>query len=116
MWFQILQSNNIDDMDNALWGHFPPDIRYNMDQVHFSFVVNHDRTYITHDNNDIYISAPSDDLRKKKFTMHVVFNTVLGDKRQGARAQAKECLKNSRTYGMQEVKYFSRRMYGLILQ
>ena len=83
MWFQILQSKNKDDIDNPLWVQFPPEIRYNMDQVNIPFVVNHDRTFTTHDNNDIHISAPSDDLRKRKFTVYVVFNTVSGDKRQG---------------------------------
>ena len=70
-------------MYNQLWGRFPPALSYNMDQVHSPFVVNHDRTFTTHDDNEIHMSAPSDALRKRHLTMHVAVNTGAGDKRQG---------------------------------
>ena len=83
MRFQVLQSNNKDYMDNKLWGCFPPDFGYNMDKAPFPFVVNHDSTLTTHENNDIHIYAPSDSLRKRQFTMHVVVNSGAADKGQG---------------------------------
>ena len=70
-------------MDNPLWGCLPPYNRYNMYQVPLTFMVNNDITLTTHDNNEIHISASINDLRKRKFTMHVVVNTREGDKRQG---------------------------------
>ena len=83
MRFQFLQSNNKDDMGNPLWGILPPEICYNMDQVNFPFVVNHDITLTTHDYNDIHISAPSDALSTIQFTINVVFNGGEGNKHQG---------------------------------
>ena len=70
-------------MNNTLWGSFPPELRYNMYQVPFPFVFNYDSTFTKHDNNDIHISDPSDYLRKRQFTMHVVVNAGSGDKCQG---------------------------------
>ena len=70
-------------MDNPLWGHLPPDIRYNRDQLTLTFVVNHDRTFTTHDDNYIHISAPSDALSTIQFTINVVFNGGEGNKHQG---------------------------------
>ena len=46
-------------------------------------MVNHDRTFTTHDDNYIHISAPSDALRKIQLTIHVVVNAGAGDKNQG---------------------------------
>ena len=70
-------------MDNPLWGCFPTDPCYNMDQVPFPFAVNHDRNFTTHDDNDTNISAPSDAQRKRQFTMHVVVTAGAGDKFEG---------------------------------
>ena len=70
-------------MYNPLRGRFPPYLRYNMDQVLLPFVVNLDSNLTTHDNNGIHISAPSDALRKRQFTMHVVVNAGAGDKFEG---------------------------------
>ena len=120
MWLQVLQSNYKDDMDNPLWDPLPPELHYNMDRVPLTFVVNHDSTLSTNDDNVIHISVPSDTLRKRQFTMYVVVNAVAYDKCQGffnifCKGQRKYFLKHSRAYGMQEVKYIYRIMHGLVL-
>ena len=74
MCFQVLIPNNENEIDNPLWGLFHSEPFYNMDQVPLPFVVNHHRNFTTHDDNDVYISAPSDNLQKRQFTMHVVVN------------------------------------------
>ena len=119
--FQVSQSKEKYYMDNPLWGSFPIEICYNMDQVPLNIVVNHDSTFAKHDNNYIHISAPSNALRKRQFTLHVVVNAGSGYKHQGfvdifSRVQVKEFLKQSRIYDMQEVKSFPRIMNGWILQ
>ena len=82
MRFQVLHSKKKGCMNNPLWVRFPPELCYNTDLVPFPFAVNHDRTFTTHDYNDIHISAPSDYLRKRQSTMHMLVNAGAGDKLQ----------------------------------
>ena len=81
--FDYLGPKDWDTTAHPLWGRFLPEHRYNMDQVPLPFVVNHDFTYTVEDDKDIHTSAPSDLLRKRQFTMHVVVNAGEGPKRQG---------------------------------
>ena len=69
-------------MNDPLWGRFHTELCLNMYQVQFNFVVNHARTFTTHDDYDIHIYVPSDALRKRQFIIHVVVNEEAGDKHQ----------------------------------
>ena len=66
---------------DALWGRFPPSHRYNMDQVPLPFVVSQDFTFTVENDTNIHITCPSESLRKRQWTMHVVTNAGDGDKR-----------------------------------
>ena len=65
------------------WGRYPPERRYNMDQVPLPFVVSQDSTFTTSDDNDIHVKAPSDSLRKRQFTMHLFTDAGKGEARDG---------------------------------
>ena len=64
----------INDSQSDIWGRFPPSHRYNMDQVPLPFVVSQEFTFTIEDDTNIHITCPSDSLRKRQFTMHVVVN------------------------------------------
>ena len=68
---------------DPLWGRFPPHLRYNFDQVPLPFVVEQDYTFTTNDDTHPHIRAPSETLRKRQFTMHIVTNAGEGDKAHG---------------------------------
>lgn len=51
-----------------------------MDQVPYPFVVNQDTTFADEGDEDVYICAPSDSLRKRQFTLHCVLNAGVGEK------------------------------------
>jgi len=72
-----------DDERDALWGRFPPERRYNMDQVPLPFVVSQDDTFTMDGDNDVNIKCPKESLRKRQFTMHQLYNTGVGDKAHG---------------------------------
>ena len=121
MRFQVLQSNNKDDITNPLWGRFPPELCYNIYQVPLPFVVNHYSTFNKNYNNDIHIYEPSDALRKRPFTMHAVVNLGSGDKCQGFidiifKGTGKIISKKEQDIWDARSKVFSRIMHGLILQ
>ena len=59
----------------------PPSHRYNMDQVPLPFVVSQDFTFTVENDTNIHITCPSESLRKRQWTMHVVTNVGDGDKR-----------------------------------
>ena len=54
-----------------------------MDQVPLPFVCGQDHTFCEGDDKDINIKCPSEQLRKRPFTMHVVVNAGIGNKKQG---------------------------------
>lgn len=68
---------------DPLWGRFPPSRRYNMDQSPLPFVNGQDVTFTMEDDNDVNIKCPKESLRKRQFTMHLVFNASEGDDRDG---------------------------------
>ena len=76
------EDDGYDGMD-PLWGRFPPELRYNMDQVPLPFVVSQDDTFTMDEDHDINIKCPQESLRKRQFTMHQVFNAGVGDKAHG---------------------------------
>ena len=77
--FELLKPKD-DDVDPAdpLWGRFPPNRRYNMDQVPLPFVCGQDHTFTPEEDKDVNIKYPGEQFRKRQFTMHVVTNA--GDK------------------------------------
>lgn len=83
--FQFLKPREEDEdaVKTSIWGRFPPECRYNMDQVPLPFVNGQDDTFTTEDDNDVNIKCPRESLRKRQFTMHLVFNAGSGDKAQG---------------------------------
>ena len=54
-----------------------------MDQVPLPFVVSQEDAFTMDDDNDVNIKCPQEALRKRKFTMHQVFNVGKGDKAHG---------------------------------
>ena len=78
--FQILPPRNPDQNCHPIWGRFPPELRYNMDQVPCPFVVNQDTTFTDEGDEDVHIRAPNDSLRKRQFTLHCVLNAGVGEK------------------------------------
>jgi len=68
------------------WGRFPPDKRYNMDQVPLPFVVSQESTFTrTEDDEHVAIKfcSGSGDMRKRQFSMHVFCNAGRDEKRDG---------------------------------
>ena len=45
-----------------------------MDQVPLPFVVNQESTFTDENDKYVHMSAPSDALRKRQFTMHVIYD------------------------------------------
>ena len=72
-----------DDNTPSIWGRFPPEKRYNMDQVPLPFVVGQDHTFTQEDDKDVNIKCPDERLRKRQFTMHVVMNCGMDSKKHG---------------------------------
>ena len=83
--FDFLPPREDDGADgrDALWGRFPPERRYNMDQVPLPFVVSQDHTFTTEEDNDVNIKCPKESLHKRQFTMHQIYNAGIGDKAHG---------------------------------
>ena len=75
---------NFNSPDFSLqWGRHPPQRRYNMDQTPLPFVVSHDSTCTTEDDENVHVSAPKEALRKRQFIMHVFCNSGKGEDRDG---------------------------------
>ena len=72
-----------DLMRESIWGRFPPELRYNMDQVPLPFVNGQDETFTMEDDDVVNLKCPKESLRKRQFTMHLVFNAGTGDKGHG---------------------------------
>ena len=70
------------EMD-PLWGRFPPERRYNMDQVPLPFVNGQDETFTMEEGNDVNLKCPKESLRKRQFTMHLVFSAGSGNDSHG---------------------------------
>jgi hypothetical protein len=84
--FNALQPNEEEEHNQGidpLWGCFPPECRYNMDQVPLPFVINQDSTFALGDEENVHIKCPSEALKKRQFTMHVVVNAGRGEKKYG---------------------------------
>ena len=62
------------DVFSMKFGRFRPKHRCNMDQVPLPFVVNQESTFTDENDKDVHISASSDALRKRQFTMRIVCN------------------------------------------
>ena len=67
--FDLLSPTAWDPTCHPMCGRFRPEEIYNMDQVPLPFVVNQERTFTTEDDKHVHISAPSDSLRKRQFTI-----------------------------------------------
>ena len=69
---------------SSKWGRFPPELRYNVDQVPLPFVVSMDNTYTTADDTDVQIAGTGKgDLRKRQFTMNIYVNAGKGKDADG---------------------------------
>ena len=81
--FKILPPlTDLQEVD-SLYGRFPPHLRFNMDQCPLPFVVSQDTTFTVASDNDVHIKCPGEALRKRQFTMHVVYNAGNGARRAG---------------------------------
>ena len=106
MRFQVLQSNNKYDMNNPLWGRFTPQLVYNMYQVLFLFLVNHDITFTKMTiMTSIFLSQVVLCGRDNSlFTWLLIHDKVINAKifvDIVCKDTGKRISKNIRTYGMQ---------------
>ena len=83
LWFRILPSLNEDKDVDALRGHFPPYLCFNIDQCPLLFFVGQDTTFTIVSDNSIHIKCSSEALCKRQFIMHIVFDTGREGQRQG---------------------------------
>ena len=81
--FEYLQPRPGDTETDELYGRFPPHLRYNMDQVPLPFVNGQDVTFTVDGDVDVNIKCPKESLRKRQFTMHLVFNAAKGELSNG---------------------------------
>jgi hypothetical protein len=83
--FSVLPPREGDGAESRcpLWGRFPPERRYNMDQVPLPFVNGQDETFTTADDDCVNLKCPKEELRKRQFTMHLVFNAGNGPNAHG---------------------------------
>ena len=57
------------------YGRFPPERRYNMDQIPMPFVVDQDSTFTTEDDEHVHIRGTgADGLNKRQYSAHVFIN------------------------------------------
>lgn len=68
---------------STVYGHFPPELRFNQDQVPLPFVLSMDSTYTLTEDTDVHVSFPNDALRKRQFIMHIIANTGEGENKLG---------------------------------
>ena len=68
---------------STVHGRFPPETRFNQDQVPLPFVVSMENTHTLKENDDARMTCPSESLRKRQFIMHIVVNAGEGDKKMG---------------------------------
>ena len=61
-----------EELRGSLWGRFPPQNRYNMDQVPLPFVNGQDSTFTTEKDDTVNLKCPKESLRKRQFTMQNV--------------------------------------------
>ena len=73
----------IQNVSSLAWGWFPPEWRYNIDQVSLPFVNGQDVTLTTDDDKDVNIKCPKEVLQKRQFTMYLFFNTGTGNLAEG---------------------------------
>ena len=66
-----------------MWGRFPLERLYKMDQVTFPFVNGQEDTFTMEDDNNLNIKCPKECLCKFHFTIHSIFNDGTGDKSFG---------------------------------
>ena len=71
------------ETSDTIWGRFPPSRRYNMDQVPLPFVVLQEFTFTVNEDANVHITCPSEALRKRTWTMHVIVNAGFEGKRHG---------------------------------
>ena len=71
------------ETSDTIWGRCPPSRRYNMDQVPLPFVVLQEFTFTVNEDANVHITCPSEALRKRTWTMHVIVNAGFEGKRHG---------------------------------
>lgn len=67
----------------TVYGRFPPEARFNEDQVPLLFPVPMGSTCTVLEDSDIHISYPSESLRKRQFVMRIIVNTEEGEYKLG---------------------------------
>lgn len=68
-----------EDTSESIYRDFPPYRRYNMDQVPIPFMVSQEFMFTLEEDSNVHITCPSEALRKRCWTMHVVVNAGEGD-------------------------------------
>lgn len=72
------------DWHDEIWGRFPPERRYNMDQVPLPFVIDQNTTYTDAEDTHVHIRSPgADGLDKRQYTMHICVNAGTGSDADG---------------------------------
>ena len=68
---------------STVHGRFPPETRFNQDQVPLPFVVSMENACTLEEDDDARMTCPSESLRKRQFVMHIVVNAGEGDEKMG---------------------------------
>ena len=107
--FDILVPRDGEDID-SIYGRFPPERRYNIDQVPLPFVVSQEFTFTLNEDTNIHITCPNETLRKRQWTMHLTVNAGEGENKDawvdlvtkgtGTRVKAEEVSRYHPSVGM----------------
>ena len=58
-----------------MFGIFPPERRYNMDQIPMPFIVEHSDTYTEEDDENVHVRGTgSEGLTERQYTVHIFIN------------------------------------------
>ena len=105
---------------HTLWGRFSLECWYNMDQVSLTFVNGQDDTFTVEDDDYVNVKFPQESLRKRQFTVNLVFNAGSDNKAYGwcgffVNELVKKSIVEKRSCGMIGSRFFGRRRLGLIV-
>ena len=79
---------------STVYGHFPPEVRFNQDKVPLSFAATMDCTCALSEDKHAHLSCPNESLCKRKFTIQMIDNVVVGEKKLNFTALIHKCSPN----------------------
>ena len=76
IWYDVLPFRNghIGSYD-SMFGRFPPERRYNMEQIPMPFIVEHSDTYTEEDDEQFHVRGTGSEVStKRKYTVNIFIN------------------------------------------